>query len=133
MAATIPTPNKSLKKLGLYTEIGVVGVVKKLEEIYYPNDPVPLYLDKRSPTLKLIQHLRNEAHRFGITHHRNKLLKATIQTELTQIPGIGNATANALLTKFRSVKNIRKATKEELAELAGKNKANRLAEHFKNS
>ena len=124
---------KSLTKLGLDTEIGVIGVAKRLEEIYYPNDPVPLYLDKRSPTLKLIQQLRNEAHRFGITHHRNKRLKATIQTELTQIAGIGNATANALLTKFRSVKKIKETNEKALAKVIGAHKTNLVLYHFRKS
>jgi excinuclease ABC subunit C len=114
---------ESLKKLDLQGKIGVIGVAKKLEEIYYPNDPLPMYLDKKSETLRVIQHMRDEAHRFGITHHRKRRQKDTVKTELTGIKGIGASTAEALLRKFRSVANIAKATEAELADVVGKSKA----------
>ncbi len=113
----------SLKKLGLFGKITVLGIAKKLEELYFPNDPIPLYLDKTGETLKIIQHLRDEAHRFGITHHRNKRDKGTLKTELTSIEGVGYGTAQKLLRKFKSVKKIKLASKDELAEVIGKAKA----------
>jgi len=88
-----------------------------LEELYYPNDPYPLYLDKKSETLKVIQHLRDEAHRFGITFHRNQRSRNTFRTELERIPGIGKTTAERLLKQFKSVKKIRAATLEQLREV----------------
>jgi len=97
---------KSLEKLDLRGKIGIIGIAKKLEEIYYPGDSLPLYLDKKSETLKIIQHLRNEAHRFGIAHHRSKREKALTRSELTQIDGVGEKTLQALLKKFKSVNNI---------------------------
>ena len=92
---------KSLEKLNLRGKMGVIGLAKKLEEIYYPDDPLPLYLDKKSETLKVIQQLRDEAHRFGITHHRKRKQKQTISTELTGIKGIGEGLAGKLLREFR--------------------------------
>ena len=118
---------KSLEKLGLRGKINIIGIAKKLEEIYFPEDPLPLYIDKKSETLRIIQYLRNEAHRFGITHHRNKREKNTIKSELTDIKGISHVTAQKLLLKFKSVKNIKEATMEELAEVVGKSKANTIA------
>jgi len=112
-----------LEKLGLTGKMTVIGIAKKLEEIYYPNDPLPMYLDKKSETLRLIQQMRDEAHRFGITHHRRRREKGTVRSVLTDIPGIGNSTAQQLFWKFRSVKNIRAASLEELQEVVGKAKA----------
>ncbi len=123
---------KSLDVLGLRNKIAIVGIAKRLEEIYYPNDPIPLYLDKKSETLKIIQHLRNEAHRFGITHHRNKRSKAAIQTELEQIPGIGQQTIVTLLQHFRSTKRVVKASKEELVEIIGESRATKLHNYYHN-
>jgi len=114
---------KSLKKLGLYGKISIIGIAKRLEEIYYPNDSVPLYLDKKSETLRVIQKARDEAHRFGITFHRKKRMNSTLQTELSQIPGVGNKTALALLRHFRSVKKIKEASLDELAKIIGPHKA----------
>lgn len=114
---------KSLDALGLRGKITIIGIAKKLEEIYYPDDPLPLYIDKKSETLRIIQRLRDEAHRFGITHHRKKREKATIRTELTQIAGIGGETARKLLADFKSVKNIKTASPEELEKSVGKAKA----------
>jgi len=114
---------KSLKKLGLFGKIKIIGIAKKLEELYYPNDPVPLYLDKTSETLKIIQQLRDEAHRFGITHHRSKRDKGTLKSELTSIEGVGFTTAQKLLRKFKSVKKVKEADESQLAEVIGKAKA----------
>ncbi len=123
---------KSLEILGLRGKISVIGIAKKLEEIYFPEDPLPLYLDKKSETLRLIQHLRDEAHRFGITHHRNKRQKETIRSVLTDIPGIGYETAQKLLWKFKSVKQISKAGIDDLATVAGKAKARIISDYFRN-
>jgi excinuclease ABC subunit C len=114
---------KSLEKLKLAGKISVIGIAKRLEELYYPYDPLPLYLDKRSETLRVIQQLRNEAHRFGITHHRKRRIKASINTELQKIDGVGEATSKILLKKFRSVKNIKRATEDELIKVVGRSKA----------
>jgi excinuclease ABC subunit C len=121
---------KSLKKLNLKGKISIIGIAKKLEEIYYPNDSFPLYLDKKSETLKIIQQIRDEAHRFGITHHRNKRLKETIKTELTEITGIGDSTAQILLKHFKSVNNIKTATLAELQETIGKIKGKMVFEYY---
>ncbi|MFZ4740659.1 MAG: excinuclease ABC subunit UvrC [Bacteroidales bacterium] len=121
---------KSLDNLGLRGKISIIGIAKKLEEIYYPNDSIPMYLDKKSETLKIIQQLRDEAHRFGITHHRSKRQKATIKSILTDIEGVGFATAQALLRKFKSVKNIQKADLEEIQKVVGKAKAEIIQNHF---
>jgi excinuclease ABC subunit C len=121
---------KSLKKLGLNGKMTVIGIAKKLEEIYYPNDPLPLYLDKKSETLRIIQQMRDEAHRFGITHHRRRRDKGTIKAQLTEIEGIGNVINQVLLRKFKSVKNIQIATLGELQETIGKAKGNVVYQHF---
>lgn len=121
---------KSLKKLDLFGKISIIGIAKRLEEIYYPNDSVPLYLDKTGETLKIIQFLRDEAHRFGITHHRSKRDKGTLKTELTEINGIGKLIAEKLLLKFKSVKKVKLASLEELASSIGIAKANTVFNHF---
>lgn len=121
----------SLKKLGLFGKITILGIAKKLEELYFPNDPIPLYLDKTGETLKIIQHLRDEAHRFGITHHRSKRDKGTLKTELTSIDGVGYSTAQKLLRKFKSVKKIKLASLNELTEVIGKSKAEIVFNSFK--
>lgn len=107
----------SLKKLGIEKKVTIIGIAKRLEELYYPNDSLPLYLDKKSETLKIIQQLRDEAHRFGITFHRKKRDQGTLKTELEEIPGIGKTTAEKLLNQFRSVKKIKEASSEELSIL----------------
>lgn len=107
---------KSLDRLGLRGKIAIVGIAKRLEELFYPGDKYPLFLDKTSETLKVMQHLRNEAHRFGITHHRNQRSKSGIQTELSKIEGIGPKSIQDLLRHFKSVKRIREATLTELQE-----------------
>ncbi len=121
----------TLKELNVYGKIAVIGIAKRLEEIYYPGDSLPLYIDKTSETLKVIQHLRDEAHRFGITHHRNRRSKEMIQSELLDIPGVGDKTAESLLKRFRSVSNIKKAKIEDLSELLGADKAKRVYDYFK--
>jgi len=108
---------KSLDKLGLRGKIPIVGIAKRLEEIFYPGDKYPLFLDKRSETLKVIQHLRNEAHRFGITHHRNLRSKNSIQSELSLIEGVGEKSIQDLLRKFKSVKRVKEASLKELEEV----------------
>ncbi|UII81832.1 excinuclease ABC subunit UvrC [Flagellimonas sp. CMM7] len=121
---------KSLDILGLRGKIAIIGIAKRLEEIYFPEDPIPLYLDKKSETLKIIQQLRNEAHRFGIRHHRNKRSKGAINSELENIEGIGEKTAEELLKNFKSVKRIREATIESLAETIGMAKAKKIYKSF---
>ncbi|WP_350289747.1 excinuclease ABC subunit UvrC [uncultured Croceitalea sp.] len=121
---------KSLDILGLRGKIAIIGIAKRLEEIYFPEDPIPLYLDKKSETLKIIQQLRNEAHRFGISFHRNKRSKAAINSELENIEGIGEKTAEQLLKSFKSVKRIREATIENLAKSIGMAKAKKVYKSF---
>jgi excinuclease ABC subunit C len=113
---------KSLNKLGLGGKMTVIGIAKKLEEIYYPKDSLPMYLDKKSETLKVIQQMRDEAHRFGITHHRNRREKKALSPQLMEIPGIGFSYNQKLLWKFKSVKNIKLASLPELQEVIGKAK-----------
>ncbi len=121
---------KSIDKLGLRGKITIIGIAKKLEEIYFPNDSIPLYLDKKSESLKLIQYIRNEAHRFGISHHRNKRSKGAIKSELSEVEGIGYKTAKQLLWKFKSVARVKKATLEELETTISKKRAKIVFEHF---
>lgn len=120
----------SLRKLELTGKIAVIGIAKKLEEIYYPGDSVPLYLDKKSETLRIIQQIRDEAHRFGITHHRNKRSKGVVKTELSEIKGIGEKTAGDLLKHFKSVKKIREASEADLAGVVGDAKAKLILDYF---
>ena len=117
---------KSLEKLGLIGKIEIIGIAKKLEEIFFLNDPIPIYLDKRSESLKLIQQLRNEAHRFGITHHRKKRSKNTFTTSLDEIEGIGDKTIQTLISHFGSVEKIKTAKKEEIIKLIGKGKCQKI-------
>lgn len=121
----------SLKKLDLVGKVAVIGIAKRLEEIYFPEDSIPLYLDKRSETLKVIQHIRDEAHRFGITHHRNKRSRETFKSELSQIKGISEKTAQKLLIELRSMQNIKEATLEQLTEVVGKAKAELVYNYFR--
>ena len=113
----------SLRKLGLYGKMGLIGIAERLEEIYFPEDPIPLYIDKNSETLKLIQQLRDEAHRFGLTHHRKKRSIALISSELDSIKGIGSVTKKKLLTTFKSIKRLKEADYIEIENLVGKSKA----------
>ncbi|EAQ42948.1 excinuclease ABC subunit UvrC [Polaribacter sp. MED152] len=114
---------KSLEILGLRGKIAIIGIAKRLEEIYYPDDPIPLYLDKKSETLKITQFLRNEAHRFGITFHRNKRSKSAIQSELESIPDVGKQTITTLLRKFKSAKRVKEASLDELKAVIGNARA----------
>lgn len=123
---------KSLEKLGLRGKIAIIGIAKRLEELFYPDDPIPLYLDKKSETLKIIQQLRNEAHRFGITFHRSKRSKQALDTELETIPGIGEKTVVELLKHFKSTKRIASASFEEVSKVVGPSRAKKLVEHFNN-
>ncbi len=122
---------KSLDVLGLRGKITILGIAKRLEEIFYPGDSVPLYLDKKSETLKIIQQLRNEAHRFGITFHRDKRSKSALQTSVETIPGIGEKTMVTLLKHFKSVKRMTAAPEEEIAKVVGSSKAKKITEFYK--
>ena len=121
---------KSIDKLGLRGKLPIIGIAKKLEEIYYPGDSLPLYINKKSESLKVIQHLRNEAHRFAISFHRNQRSKNFIQSELDQISGIGKKTKEILLNEFGSVKKIKRASLEELALFIGQAKADKVLRFF---
>ena len=121
---------KSLKLLGLYGKISIIGIAKRLEEIFVPEDPVPLYLDKKSETLKVLQRVRDESHRFGVKHHRTRRKNSTIKSELEEIPGVGKKTIQQLLSKLKSVKRIKEASLETLEEILGKSKAKAVWEHF---
>jgi excinuclease ABC subunit C len=124
---------KSIDKLGLRNKITIIGIAKKLEEIYFPGDSIPIYLDKNSISLKIIQHLRNEAHRFGINFHRDKRSSDMIKSDLDQIKGIGPKTKEILLKHFESVEKIKEATAEELQKLVGTTKTTVLTEYFQKS
>ncbi|MCL4119583.1 UNVERIFIED_CONTAM: hypothetical protein GTU68_042894 [Idotea baltica] len=121
---------KSLDNLGLRGKIAIIGIAKRLEEIYFPEDPIPLYLDKKSESLKIVQQLRNEAHRFGITFHRQLRSKAAINSELEAIDGVGKKTAQDLLKQFKSVKRIKEASLEDLANTIGMAKAKKIYKTF---
>ena len=121
---------KSLEGLGLYGKIPIVGIAKRLEEIYFPDDSVPLYINKKSESLKLIQQMRDEAHRFGITHHRQRRSKASLVSELININGIGEKTFELLLKKYKSMKKLKAVPYDELKEIVGESKAKLLTEAF---
>jgi len=121
---------KSLKLLGLYGKITIIGIAKRLEELFFPEDPVPLYLDKKSETLKILQRVRDEAHRFGVRHHRTRRTNSTIQSELEEIPGVGPKSIELLLSKLKSVKRIKESNLETLEEILGKSKAKLVWEFF---
>lgn len=123
---------KSLKLLGLYGKITIVGIAKRLEEIFFPEDPIPLYLDKKSETLKILQRVRDEAHRFGVKHHRTRRTNNTIKSELEEIPGVGEKTIELLLKKLKSVKRVKEANLETLEEILGKQKGKVVWEFFNN-
>lgn len=122
---------KSLRKLDLIGKVAIVGIAKKLEEIFFPGDTLPLYIDKRSESLKVIQHLRNEAHRFGIEHHRNKRSKGAITSDLDNINGIGTKTKEKLMNHFKSLKRIKSANLAELEAVVGPSIAKKIADYFK--
>ena len=122
---------KSLESLNLRGKIAIIGIAKRLEELFYPNDPIPLYLDKKSETLKIIQQLRNEAHRFGITHHRDKRSKGAFASSIETIPGIGEKTMQTLIKHFKSVKRIKEASEIEISVVVGVSKAKKIHEFYK--
>lgn len=122
---------KSIDELGLRGKIAIIGIAKRLEELFYPGDSVPLYLDKKSETLKVIQQLRNEAHRFGITHHRDQRSKAALNSSIESIPGIGEKTMLALIQHFKSVKRIKLATEKEISDVIGMSKAKKIVDFYK--
>jgi excinuclease ABC subunit C len=117
---------KSLKKLKLNGKIAIIGIAKKLEEIYFPNDPIPLYLDKRSPSLKIIQQLRNEAHRFGINHHRRKRIKNNLTSSLDEIKGVGPKTIAVLINHFGSIKNLMNSNISDVEKIVGRAKTKKI-------
>ncbi len=121
---------KSLKLLGLYGKITVIGIAKRLEEIFFPEDSIPLYLDKKSETLKILQRVRDEAHRFGLKHHRTRRKNSTIKSELEEIPGIGDKAIELLFSKLKSVKRIKEAPRETLEEILGKTKGGFVWKYF---
>ncbi len=121
---------EALQELGIYGKLAIIGIAKRLEELYYPNDPLPLYIDKKSETLKVIQHMRDEAHRFGITHHRQRRDKGTLKTALTEIPGIGPAKAKLLLKEFKSVTRVKTASMDTLTPIVGKAAADIIVQFY---
>ena len=122
---------KSIDELGLRGKIAIIGIAKRLEELFYPGDSVPLYLDKKSETLKVIQQLRNEAHRFGITFHRDKRSKAALNSSIEAIPGIGEKTMLVLLQHFKSVKRLKLASEKEISDVVGASKAKKITDFYK--
>ena len=122
---------EALKELGIYERVVIAGIAKRLEEIYFPHDSLPLYIDKRSRSLKIVQQLRNEAHRFAITFHRKKRSHRVLQSKFTQVPGIGNKTAEQLLMYFKSADKIKQASLEELQEVVDKKKAKAIFDYFR--
>lgn len=121
---------KSLKLLGLYGKITIIGIAKRLEEIYFPEDSIPLYLDKKSETLKILQRVRDESHRFGVKHHRTRRKNSTIKSELEEIPGIGEKAIELLLSKLKSVKRVKESSRETLEEIIGKSRGGLVWEYF---
>jgi excinuclease ABC subunit C len=120
----------SLKSLGIYGKVPILGIAKRLEELFFPEDELPLYIDKKSETLRIIQQIRDEAHRFGITHHRNRRSKEAVKSELTNIDGVGEATMQKVLTVLKSVKKVKESGLEELTEIVGKQKAELIFRYF---
>jgi excinuclease ABC subunit C len=121
---------EAFRAMGIYGKVPVIGIAKRLEELYYPNDSLPLYLDKKSETLKIIQQMRDEAHRFGITHHRNRRSKGFTITTLTEVDGVGEKTSQMLLSAFKSVKKIKEASEEDLTKVIGPKLAKSVYQHF---
>ncbi|MEA3445345.1 MAG: helix-hairpin-helix domain-containing protein, partial [Bacteroidota bacterium] len=122
-----------LEKLNLSKKIAIIGIAKRLEEIYFPNDSVPLYIDKNSESLKVIQNARNEAHRFAITFHRNKRSKSATKSILNEIPGIGEKTIQKLLGNFKTLNNIQRIDNNKIAEVIGNDKAKKIREYLRES
>lgn len=123
---------KSLKLLGLYGKITIIGIAKRLEEIYFPEDSIPLYLDKKSETLKILQRVRDESHRFGVKHHRTRRKNSTIKSELEEIPGVGEKAVELLLSKLKSVKRVKESPREVLEEILGKSRGEVVWQYFNN-
>lgn len=121
---------EAFDEMGIRGEVALVGIAKRLEEIYFPGDQLPLYIDKKSRSLQVVQHLRDEAHRFGITHHRDRRSRGQVRSELDSIKGIGEVTAKTLMKEFKSVKRVKEATPEQLAAAVGNAKAAILYSHF---
>lgn len=121
---------EAFDEMGIRGDVALVGIAKRLEEIYFPGDTLPLYLDKKSPSLRVIQALRDEAHRFGITHHRNRRSKSQIISELDSVKGIGEASAAALMKEFKSLKKLKEADMEQLVSVVGSSRARLLYDHF---
>jgi excinuclease ABC subunit C len=121
---------EALQELSLSKTIQVIGIAKRLEELFFPGDPIPLYLDKRSETLRILQQLRNEAHRFGITHHRNRRSRSMLSNSLERIDGVGPKTAERLLRTFKSIDRLKKAEPQEVEELVGKAQAKKIMDHL---
>ena len=121
---------KSIDDLGLRGKIAIIGIAKRLEEIYFPEDSIPLYLDKKSETLKILQRVRDESHRFGVKHHRTRRKNSTIKSELEEIPGVGEKSVELLLSKLKSVKRIKESSLETLEEILGKSKGKVVWEYF---
>ena len=121
---------EALEELGLRGNIAIIGIAKRLEEIFFPGDSLPLYIDKRSSTLKLIQHLRNEAHRFSLAHHRDRRSKAALHSELDEIKGVGSATRHKLMAHFKTVKAIRQASETELLTVVNLKVAKSIMNYF---
>ena len=119
-----------LKELGSDNQVPIVGLAKRLEEVFYPGDPIPYYLSRTGEPLKVVCHIRDEAHRFGITFHRQKRNNALITSELDSIEGIGEKSRNSLLKHFKSVRKITEATLEELASIVGPSRATAIKKHF---
>jgi excinuclease ABC subunit C len=123
---------KSLERLELRGKISIIGIAKRLEELFYPDDPIPLYLDKTSETLKVMQQLRNEAHRFGITFHRQKRSKEAIDSVLESIPGVGKKTVETLLRTFKSPARLKKASFDDISAVVGPHRAQKVMDYFQN-
>jgi excinuclease ABC subunit C len=121
---------KSIDDLDLRGKIAIIGIAKRLEELFYPGDSAPLYLDKKSETLKVIQQLRNEAHRFGITHHRDKRSKAALNSSIETIPGIGEKTMQTLIKHFKSVKRLKSASEGDVTAVVGISKAKKIVTFY---
>ena len=119
-----------LKELGIEKRVPIVGLAKRLEEVFYPGDPEPYYLTRTGEPLKVVCHIRDEAHRFGITFHRHKRTKSFIDSELSHIPGIGDKSLTALLRRFRTVNAVRNATLKELSEVVGESRAKAIKSYF---
>ena len=124
---------EAIDELGLRGKIAVVGIAKRLEELYFPGDSAPIYLDKRSPSLRVIQHMRNEAHRFSLAHHRTRRSKAFLHSELDAVPGVGPKTRDALMSAFGDVQAISTASEKDLLDVVNLKVARAIRVHFHGS